>query len=150
MQSNRQFTTRDNTGEKDNVVKGLSQEESSEHMVYDAILNYLKVGMFTNTNNNADSVTKADSNKTEKIQPTCQVNNPTIIHSISRDNMLKRLISFKTFKNVHQSEKRSHMNCHIDDNSYETSGTFPRNNEQDSPIKYKSSEIITNFNMKHS
>ena len=36
----------------DNAVKGLSQEESSEPLVFDAIPNYLKTGMLTNTNNN--------------------------------------------------------------------------------------------------
>ena len=56
-----------------------------------------------NTNNNADS--KAEETK-EDITPTLQVN------TRSSTGNLSRKISFKSFKNIAQSHKRSQTNSH--------------------------------------
>ena len=60
-------------------------------MVHDAILDYLKLEMLTNTNNSANTASQEDPNKPEKSQLTSQLSIPVINDSISSDNILKTL-----------------------------------------------------------
>ena len=71
-------------------------------MEYDAISHYLKVVNFnTNTDTN-EYKTKEDEN----ISPTLQVNPIRSLRSVSSGN-LARNMSFKSFKSIQQSHKRS-------------------------------------------
>ena len=76
--------------------KAMLPEETN--MVHDAIPHYLRAG---NCNNSANT------NKDEEGTPTSQVNPKSRpIRSISSSNLSKKT-SFKSFKNIQQSQKRS-------------------------------------------
>ena len=86
----------------------LDGNQAVEKMEYDAIVHYLE--SVANFNNNADT----NKENTENTSPTLQVNNPIInrpLHSVSSGNLAQN-ISFKSFKHIQQSQKRSHMNSH--------------------------------------
>ena len=73
-------------------------------MKYDAILHYLK--LVANFNNNADT-NKENTSPTLKVNNS--VNNPIInrpLHSVSSGNLAQN-VSFKSFKNIQHSWKRS-------------------------------------------
>ena len=71
------------------------------NMVHDAIPHYLKSG---NCNNSANT------SKEEENTPTLQVNSKSRpIRSISSGNLAKKM-SFKSFKDIQQSQKRSRTN----------------------------------------
>ena len=111
---------------------------------YDMILHYLKSNAI-NVNNSSDT------DQTTTSSPTLQDNIPSTqtrpIHFISSGNLAKSTMSFKSFKNIQQSHKRSHVNFHTD-NMDEIPGTFLEIIENNLTIKPKSKELIDIFNIK--
>ena len=107
-------------------------------MEYDVIPHYLKLAV--NLNNSADT------NK-ENTSPTLQVNNPIInrpIHSVSSGNLAQN-VSFKSFKNIQQSWKRSHMNSH----KIQMDRIPGTSSDQNNLITWSNSnEVIEDFNIK--
>ena len=84
-------------------------------MKYDAIPHYLKLA--ANLNNRTDT----NRENTENTSPTLQVNSPIInrlIHSVCSGN-LARTTSFKSFKNIQQSGKRSGYELSQDTNGWD-------------------------------
>ena len=107
-------------------------------MQYDAIPHYLKSA--TNLNNSADT-------NTDNTSPTLQVNNPIIrpIHSFSTGNLSRSTTSFKSFKNIQQSHKRSHTNsCNMD----KILGIPFKILQNNLTIQSKSKVLIDEFNIK--
>ena len=100
-----------------------NKQLSEKHMEYDAILHYIKMASnlkTSNVNNNADSNPEPEDTKTKDTKDTTpsQVNYPstsrntpynTRLPSISSNNLSCK-VSFKSFKNIQQSCKRSHTN----------------------------------------
>ena len=88
-----------------------NSEEPEINMEYDAILHYLKMvpALKTSNTNNADSNKATDKEKQNKedTTPVSQVN--IRLTSISSGNLAQK-VSFKSFKNIQQSHKRSHTN----------------------------------------
>ena len=108
------------------------------------ILHYLK--SVANFNNNADT----NKENTENTSPTLQVNNPVNypiiyrpLHSVSSGNLAQN-VSFKSFKNIQQSWKRSHTNSH------ETQDEIPgtSSDQNNLIIQSDSNELIEIFNIK--
>ena len=111
---------------------------------YDVILHYLKSADNINTSPDTDHTTKNTS-------PTLQVNSNILstktrpVNSISSGNLAKNTTSFKSFENINQSYKRSHMNSH--DNMDEIPGSLEII-ENNLTIWSKSNELIDIFNTK--
>ena len=82
--------------------KAISPDtESKTKMAHDTIPHYLRAGNFNNS---------ADTNKDENNTPTLQVNSRSrSLRSVSSGN-LARNTSFKSFKSIQQSQKRSRTN----------------------------------------
>ena len=107
------------------------------------ILHYLKSA--TNLNNMADT----NKESTENTSPILQVNNPIInrpIHSVSSGN-LARMTSFKSFKNIQQTHKRSCTNSCKNTNG-KILGTSSKILQNNLTIQSKSNEPIEDFNIK--
>ena len=116
----------------------MPEEAVQTNMEYNAFLHYLKSA--ANFNNSADT----KDTKDENTSPTLQVNNPIInrpLHSVSSGNLARRTTSFKNFKNIQQSCKRSCTNSH----ESEIPGT---SSEINLTIVSKSSELIDEFDKK--
>ena len=101
--------------QQDNCINNAipSQDKAvmpdKSNMVHDnTIPYYLKAG---NCNNSANT------SKEEEVTPTLQVNSKSRpIRSISSGNLAKKM-SFKSFKDIQQSQKRSHTNsCDTSEN----------------------------------
>ena len=97
-----------------------NQQLSEKPMEYDAILHYIKMAStlkMSNVNNNANSNPEPEDTKTKNTIPS-QVNYPstsrntpynTQLASVSSNNLSLK-VSFKSFKNIQQSCKRSRTN----------------------------------------
>ena len=96
---------------------------------------YLKSAV--NVNNSTDT------NQTTKTSPT--LHRPT--HSVSSGNLARSTTSFKSFKNLQQSCRRSHTNSHTD-NMDKILGTSLEIIENNLTIQSKSNELIDVFNTK--
>ena len=118
--------------------EAIMPEESN--MVHNAIPHYLKAG---NCNNSANT------NK-EEGTPTLQVNSKSRpIRSISSGNLAKKM-SFKSFKDIQQSWKRSHTNSCKTSEENEINGGNPGSSKDPnfSSKPSNSEEIIQQFNDK--
>ena len=121
-----------------------NSEEPEINMEYNAILHYLKMVptlKVSNTNNNADSNKATDKEKQNKedTTPVSQVN--TRLTSISSGNSAQK-VSFKSFKNIQQSCKRSCTNS-----CDEILGTSSNPNlNLNTLISSNSNELIEEFN----
>ena len=110
---------------------------SKTNMVFDAIPHYLKAGNF---NSSADTKnTKEDEN----ISPTLQVN-PRSLRPASSGN-LARNMSFKSFKSIQQSHKRSCTNSHC---SCESLDNGNPGSSKDPNFTSNSNELMEQFNKK--
>ena len=110
------------------------------NMVHDAIPHYLRAG---NCNNSANT------NKDEDGTPTSQVNSKSRpIRSISSGNLAKKM-SFKSFKSIQQSRKRSCTNsCETsEENKIKINDGNP-GSSKDPNFTSNSDEIIEQFNSK--
>ena len=118
--------------------KAIMPEESN--MVHDAIPHYLKAG---NCNNSANT------NKEEEGTPTLQVNSKSRpIRSISIGNLAKKM-SFKSFKDIQKSQKRSHTNSHETSENEIDGGNPGSSKDPNFSSKPSNSEaIILQFNGK--
>ena len=110
------------------------------NMAHDAIPHYLRAG---NCNNSANT------NKDEDGTPTSQVNSKSRpIRSISSGNLAKKM-SFKSFKSIQQSRKRSCTNsCETsEENKIKINDGNP-GSSKDPNFTSNSDEIIEQFNSK--
>ena len=92
---------------KNNVQINSEKSESESNMEYDAILHYLKMASTlkaSNINNNADANKEKEKDNTSNLQVKDTIN--TCVTSISSGNLAHK-VSFKNFKNIQQSCKRS-------------------------------------------
>ena len=105
-------------------------------MKYDAILHYLKAGNF---NNSTD--TKNKTKEDENISPTLQVNPVRSLRSASSGN-LARNRSFKSFKSIQQSHKRS---CTISHDSRESLDDGNPGSSKDPNFTSYSNELMEQF-----
>ena len=98
--------------------------------------------MAVDFNNSADT---KDANKGENTPPILQVNNPIRpLHSVGSGTLVRSTTSFKSFKNIPQSHRRSHTNSHES-----TSDGIPgTSSDINLTIKSKSNELIDEFNKK--
>ena len=116
-------------------------EMKMEEYHYDAIPHYLKSAANVNNTTHTDT----------KTSPTLQVNAPNInkrpIHSVSSDNLARSTTSFKSFKIIQQSCKRSHTNSCTDD-VVEILGSSLEIIENNLTVYSKSNELIDEFNTK--
>ena len=127
-------TTKTNTN--DEAI--LPNTESKTNMVHDAIPHYLRAGNFNNS---------ADTNKDENNSPTLQENSRSrSLRSVSSGN-LARNTSFKSFRSIQQSQKRSRTNsCNspfhksLDDSNLGSS--------KDPNFTSNSTELMDQFNKK--
>ena len=141
-QSNHSFDTLINETNNSKTKEIPSRDEAmlpeETNMAQGAIPHYLRAG---NCNNGANT------NKDEEGTPTSQVNPKSRhIRSISSGNLSKKM-SFKSFKNIQQSRKRSQTN------SCKTSEENEINNgnpglSKDPNFTSNSDEIIDQFNTK--
>ena len=144
------FTSNGSNFEAKATTSETVAEPNATSMEYDVILHYLKMtssmvpknnkenittNIQENTNNNADS--KAEDTK-EDITPTLQVN------TRSSTGNLSRKVSFKSFKNITQSHKRSQTNSR-DEIPGMSSDPILNNNIA---ISSNSTELIDEFNTK--
>ena len=114
-------------------------EESN--MSHDVIPQYLKAG---NCNNSANT------NKEDEGTPTLQVNSKSRpVRSISSGNLAKKM-SFKSFKDIQQSQKRSRTNSPetLEENKINGSNPGSSKDANFSSKPSNSEEIIQQFNDK--
>ena len=106
-------------------------------IVHDAIPHYIRAGNFNNS---------ANTNKDEDCTPTLQVNSKyRPIRSVSSGNLAKKT-SFKSFKSIQHSCKRSHNNSH-ESSSDKINDSNP-GSSKDPNFTSNSNEFIEQFNKK--
>ena len=131
----------DNSTNKEIPSKDEAIMPEESNMVHDAIPHYLKAG---NCNNSANT------NKEDEGTPTLQVNSKSRpIRSISSDNLAKKM-SFKSFEDVQQSQKRSRTNSCKTSEENEINGGNPGLSKDPNFLSKPSNseEIIQQFNDK--